>query len=186
MYTDRLRSSGNVASYVVGDEQNRGYLFSKHATEALVALGVVDWLPKGVVPRGLFAQREIAINTKITPFAGTVKFVDNQMAKSDDSAYYRGVGGLWANGQRQVVDGYRQPIEGFGLAQFANHARDTADVSAKIVTSDGQGRVSVWLQATRNIPRGAEILIDYGKAYWSRVHRDQGKNDTTTDETEKE
>jgi hypothetical protein len=29
----------------------------------------------------------------------------------------------------------------------------------------------VYVEATRNIPAGAEIFVSYGKAYWDRVRK---------------
>lgn len=58
------------------------------------------------------------------------------------------------------IDGLRQPAEGLGAAQFANHAgHNDVRCNARLIRHE-QG---VFLQATRDVSKGQWIMISYGE-----------------------
>ncbi len=57
-----------------------------------------------------------------------------------------------------------------GVAHFANDAKGLVRVKGIVNNSEYEtekGRC--YILATRDIPAGAEILVDYGREYWSAI-----------------
>jgi len=66
-------------------------------------------------------------------------------------------------------------IEVTGDARYANDAKGVngthgAYNNAQFCSAEDH---SMYLEATRTIQKGQEILVNYGKAYWKEFHREQ-------------
>ena len=162
-----------------GDETGHGYLYTEFAQprERELYLAAADWLPtrlgeEEVVRRGLYsggAKR----NQILTPYAGIGKYVRKEHATFPECAYYNSLM-HGAIGEMYVIDGFRSPVEGYGLAQFANHSDDRARRNAKyekirtVGTRTHDKTMGIYLKATRDIEPGEEILVDYGQDYFRR------------------
>ena len=120
--------------------------------------------------RGLFAVRPYNAREVITPYAGRIKYVKYDNITTEEASY---AFGLYDIGQKRcIIDGFREPREGYGMAQFCNDKRVPGAANAKIVKESDPRKEGAWLIATKDIKSGDEVLIDYGKNYWDRYDRD--------------
>jgi SET domain-containing protein len=115
--------------------------------------------------KGLFTRKPIPKGTRIIEYKGrmsTWKEVDHQS---------------WTNGYIFYID--RNHVVNAAtykkaLGRFANDARGLYRVkglknNAEYVPEGSR----VYIDATRDIPAGAEILVDYGKEYWDVIRYNQ-------------
>ncbi|MEO8412623.1 MAG: SET domain-containing protein [Ginsengibacter sp.] len=114
---------------------------------------------------GLFTQQFIARGARITEYTGEITTwkkvlqIEKETKVLNRYLYY-----LHAN---HVIDADNQ-LETF--ARYANDAKGLMKISGlvnncKYVEDNGR----VFMEATKNIPAGAEILISYGREYWAVV-----------------
>ncbi len=66
-------------------------------------------------------------------------------------------------------------IEVQGPARYANDAKGLTNIegiynNAQFCSAEDE---SMYLAATRTIPKGSEIFVSYGKAYWREVMKEQ-------------
>jgi hypothetical protein len=103
----------------------------------------------------LFAKDDLQKNTIVTYYDGNLlSWIDAQ--QKSDVAYMRTV----AFGH-QVIDGLRIPLVGRGAGSFVNHS---CDPNAEFhIRSD-----TVWIKTKKDIHKGMEILVNYGRTYWKR------------------
>ena len=157
--------------------------------DPMARIDVAGWLQNSCEedtqpPRGLFAQRDIprknaqGRKTVITQYAGYL--IDRGDARGHmhcpiQTAYY------YPDGNGQVIDGFREPRQGYGLAQFCNDpiqlqrkpesaevtgfTRDTGKVNCELVHS----KEGVVLVPKRDIQAGQELMVSYDDHYWHRL-----------------
>ena len=122
--------------------------------------------------RGLFTKRPIKKGVKVTSYSGEIVHLDRQKVNvttisPDISSYYRSVN------HGTVIDGYRDPKSGFGMAQFANdpngRSKKSTGANCKFLVQDDPGKAShccyqVFLVTTRDVAKGiyrANVLVHY-------------------------
>jgi hypothetical protein len=184
--TRARRDHGGLENKLWGNEANRGHRYGDHQDEGEsppLYLANAAWLPselgrEAVLSRGLYSAGMRA-NEIITQYSGIGKHIRKEEATYPQCAYYRSL--MQAGvGEVYVIDGFKEPRKGFGMAQFSNHSSDKALRNAKwvVVSSPGgrglQSKMGIYLRATRNIKPGEEILVDYGKDYFTRANTHEG------------
>lgn len=109
---------------------------------------------------GLFATRDIPPGTRLTYYDGELLSRDEAVRRDA-----QGKGGWLCStiAREVVIDGLRKPLAGRGWASLANHGRPTARL---VRTPD-----KVWLESTKPIRRGEEVLLNYGPGFWRRHER---------------
>lgn len=119
---------------------------------------------KSVLPgagKGLFAKTFIPEGTRIVEYKGEIttwKEVDHE---DGDNGY------IYFVKKNHVIDALRTPK---ALARYANDARGIARV--KGVSNNAEymeDGLRVYITSVKDIPAGAEILVDYGKEYWDVI-----------------
>jgi uncharacterized protein len=111
--------------------------------------------------RGLFTKKLIPKGTRIVEYKGKLtswKEVDHRN---------------WSNGyifyidRKRVVDASTYLK---ALGRFANDARGLGRIKGLRNNAEYKAEGDkVYIDATRDIPAGAEILVDYGKEYWDVI-----------------
>ena len=111
--------------------------------------------------KGLFTKKFIPKGTRIIEYKGKLtswKEVDHRN---------------WSNGyifyidRNRVVDAstYKK-----ALGRFANDARGLGRIKGLQNNAEYKAEGNkVYIDATRDIPAGAEILVDYGREYWEVI-----------------
>lgn len=111
--------------------------------------------------KGLFAKTMIPKGTRIVEYKGKIttwKEVDDNDGKNGYIYYVR---------RNHVIDASRYPS---ALARYANDARGLQRV--KGITNNAEyieDGLKVYIKSTKDIPAGAEILVEYGKEYWAVI-----------------
>ena len=106
---------------------------------------------------GLFAERDFARGTVITKYDGPIAMVPSVLPSGDETTH-------WASLMRGfVVQGLRTPVVGRGGGSFMNHVPRGAN--ATFVKNDAAEHpfYGIYVKATRNIRKGDEIFLTYGK-----------------------
>ena len=174
-----------------GNEKDRGYLYEQKG-EKSVYIGQATWLPSHIegvktYGRGLFAGARIEKGQPITPYAGHGTFVNNDISGTDKSAFMKTLTKI--GGQAYVIDGYRQPKQGFGMAQFCNDRSGSGPNNAELIVRDSHGgrginhQMGIYLKATRAINIGEEITTNYGRSYFKRMKNNQSREDGPSETT---
>lgn len=111
--------------------------------------------------KGLFTREFIPKGTKIVEYKGEIttwKEVDHDEGRNGYIYYVK---------RYHVIDASRTTD---ALARYANDARGLARVKGLTnnaeYTEDG---LKVYIESIKDIPAGAEILVDYGKEYWDAI-----------------
>lgn len=107
--------------------------------------------------KGLFTKTEIAKGTRIVEYKGR-RTVWKEV-KNDSSNYY-----IYTINRNNVIDAQKTLS---ALARYANDAKGLTRVKGLtnncVYVNDGN---RAFIEAVKNIPAGAEILVDYTKEYW--------------------
>jgi hypothetical protein len=121
--------------------------------------------------RGLFTKKIIPKGTRIVEYKGrmtTWKEVDHDEGRN---------GYIYYISRSKVIDAYYS-VKTYG--RYANDARGLSRVNGLFNNSEYvEEGIRVYIQATRDIPAGSEILVAYGKEYWDiirynlRIEREQ-------------
>jgi len=123
---------------------------------------------RSIIPgagKGLFTKKAIAKGILIVEYKGNIT-TWKAVQKSDVFNGY-----VFYISRNQVVDARRTKK---ALGRYANDARGLNRIKGirnNAVYTVKQGKV--FIQATRNIPAGAEILVDYGREYWAIVRHNK-------------
>ena len=111
--------------------------------------------------KGLFTTKPIAKGTRIAEYKGRIttwKDVDHKAGTNPYIFYVK---------RNHVIDA--RPYKK-AKARFANDARGLKKIKDIVnnasYVEDG---LRVFIEARRDIPAGAEILVDYGKEYWDTI-----------------
>ena len=111
--------------------------------------------------KGLFTKKAIAKGSLIIEYKGRM----TTWKAVQESDIFNGY--VFYINRNQVVDAMRTKA---ALARYANDAKGSSKVKGlrnNAVYSVKKGKV--FIQASRNIPAGAEILVDYGREYWATI-----------------
>ena len=111
--------------------------------------------------KGLFTKKAIAKGSLIIEYKGRM----TTWKAVQESDIFNGY--VFYINRNQVVDAMRTKT---ALARYANDAKGSSKVKGlrnNAVYSVKKGKV--FIQASRNIPAGAEILVDYGREYWATI-----------------
>jgi SET domain-containing protein len=111
--------------------------------------------------KGLFTKRAIVKGTLIVEYKGNITTWKAVQASELFNGY------VFYINRNQVVDARRTKK---ALGRYANDAKGLNKIKGlrnNAVYTVKHGKV--FIQATRNIPAGSEILVDYGKEYWTTV-----------------
>ncbi len=115
--------------------------------------------------KGLFAKELIPKGTRIVEYKGKItnwKDVDDNDGNNGYIYYVK---------RHHVIDASRHAS---ALARYANDARGLRRV--KGVTNNAaytEEGLRVFIEATKDIAPGAEILVEYGKEYWDVIRHNQ-------------
>ena len=111
--------------------------------------------------KGLFAREPIPKGTRIVEYKGKIttwKEVDDDDGNNGYIYYIK---------RHHVIDASRHTS---ALARYANDARGLQRLkgttnNAEYVEDD----LKVYIESRKDIPAGAEILVEYGKEYWNVI-----------------
>jgi uncharacterized protein len=111
--------------------------------------------------KGLFTKKSIPKGTRIVEYKGRItswKEVNHQKGENGYIFYVK---------RDHVIDAapYKKAI-----ARFANDARGINKIRG--ITNNAEYKeygLRVFIVATKDIPAGSEIFVDYGKDYWKII-----------------
>lgn len=111
--------------------------------------------------KGLFAKEFILKGTRIVEYKGKIttwKEVDDNDGKN---------GYIYFVKRNHVIDASRHNS---ALARYANDARGLKRVKGIVNNAQyAEDGLKVYIESKKNIPKGAEILVEYGKEYWDVI-----------------
>ena len=115
------------------------------------------------VSRGLFSRNRILPGTKVTTYSGEIKDPRSRPSLSSiDTSYYRS---LNQGRVRRVIDGFKEPRVGFGMAQFANDPQGddknltNPSPNCKFELEEKEGKVpQVYLVTIRDVAPGLNFF----------------------------
>jgi SET domain-containing protein len=115
--------------------------------------------------KGLFAKEFIPKGTRIVEYKGKVTTWKEVNDNDGNNGY------IYYVKRYHVIDASRHKS---ALARYANDARGLFRVKGvtnnAVYTEDG---LKVYIEARKDIPAGAEILVEYGKDYWDVIRHNQ-------------
>src|SRR5882724_5256410 len=111
--------------------------------------------------KGLFTKKPIPKRTRIVEYKGTVNSWKEVDHKNGANGY------IFYITRNRVIDAlpYKK-----AMGRYANDARGAN--KEKSLLNNSEYRVEdgkVFIEAVKDIPAGAEILVDYGKEYWAAM-----------------
>lgn len=129
--------------------------------------------------KGLFTKKFIPKGTRIVEYRGKVSTWKE--SDSDDNGY------IYYVKRYHVIDARHFPEE---LARYANDANGIQKVKGMRNNAEYEEDGNrVFIEATRDIPAGSEILVAYGKEYWQvirhnlKIEEKEAKNGHTQNGT---
>jgi SET domain-containing protein len=110
---------------------------------------------------GLFTKKAIPKGTRIVEYKGRITTWKEVQKDKGSNAY------IYFIKRDHVIDAlpYKK-----AMARYANDARGLKRV--KGITNNSEyveDGLRVFIEAKKDIPAGAEILVDYGKEYWDVI-----------------
>lgn len=112
--------------------------------------------------KGLFTKVEIPKGTRITEYKGKIMTWKDVEAHVDDHIGYV----FWFSNQ-YVIDAWKTKK---GVAHYANDAKGLSKLKgAKNNSVYDTEKRRCYIVATRDIPAGSEIFVDYGDEYWEAI-----------------
>ncbi len=125
--------------------------------------------------KGLFATEDFSKGQVLCSYGGDLEFKVDVPRKNIPSTY---IVELEKGGNGRVIVGDHEDGD---VGLYANSVvpgeDDTNKLNAKLDTDTavfmiekGKWRARFAIKAKKEIPKGAEILVDYGKAYWKNFH----------------
>lgn len=128
--------------------------------------------------KGLFTKKLIPKGTRIVEYTGKItkwKDVNHDDGKNMYIYYLKRYHVIDARGHKEV------------LARYANDARGLTRIKGFRnnceYVNDG---LRVFVHATRDIPAGGEIFVDYGKEYWQVIRHNSRLDKIASKKLEKE
>ncbi|HKO82478.1 MAG TPA: SET domain-containing protein [Chitinophagaceae bacterium] len=116
--------------------------------------------------KGLFTKEFIPKGTRIVEYKG--KITTWKEVKHDNGSN----GYLYYVTRNHVIDARTYTK---ALARYANDARGVQKI--KGVTNNAvyaEDKLKVYIESTKDIPPGSEILVSYGKEYWDTIRYNKG------------
>ncbi len=113
--------------------------------------------------KGLFSKAFIPKGTRIVEYKGKITTWKEVDHNDGDNGY------IYYVKRNYVIDASRCAS---ALARYANDARGLQRV--KGITNNAayvEDGLKVYIQSKKNIPAGAEILVEYGKEYWDVIRQ---------------
>lgn len=114
--------------------------------------------------KGLFATRTFAENELITEYTGALitRKEALELRAQGKASHVKGINYDFC------IDGDQNPINGQGVAQFANDAtRDGNNNSKFEMKFDfGSGETRCFVKALKQVNSGDEVFVGYGTGYW--------------------
>lgn len=115
--------------------------------------------------RGLFAKEFIPKGTRIVEYKGKITNWKEVNDNDGNNGY------IYYVKRHHVIDASRHAG---AMARYANDARGLQRV--KGITNNAEYKeegLKVYIESKKNIPAGAEILVEYGKEYWDVIRHNQ-------------
>ena len=117
--------------------------------------------------KGLFTKRFIAKGTRIIEYKGEITTWKKVLQIERETKIFNKY--LYYLNRNHVIDAMHYPK---ALARYANDAKGLSKVrgvvnNCKYVEDGGR----VFMEAIKDIPAGAELLISYGKEYWDNIKK---------------
>jgi uncharacterized protein len=111
--------------------------------------------------KGLFTKKFIPKGTRITEYKGKITTWGKVSHNNGENGY------IYYVKRNHVIDAGKS-LKAY--ARYANDARGLGKVKGLTnnsqYTEDG---LHVYIESTRDIPAGSEILVGYGKEYWDVI-----------------
>lgn len=143
--------------YISAKAQWLGALFEPHIQEGKVAPVVIGW-SQALQGYGLFAKAFLPKGTFIGTYTGLLR-KRRWIYRGRNDYCFMYPSALWS-WQTYTIDAEHCGNE----MRYINHATKYANVEALGIFS--LHKMHILIQATRDIPQGEELLLDYGKKYW--------------------
>jgi hypothetical protein len=181
--TDPNPTHTDGPTLTTGNQRGHGYLYNPNTRSPPLYLDTSTWLPQEqqghrVIRRGLFTRDTIpyvrgATRKPITLYAGRI-IPHPGMQTAEQASYIRSIN------RYLKVDGFREPTEGYGMAQFCNdpsrpglHGHMTQDPdreNCELKVDDRTNTITLLPKPKRNIAAGEELCYRYGTLghYWQR------------------
>ncbi len=122
------------------------------------------YIKKSTLPnagKGLFTKKAIPKGTRIVEYVGrrsTWKDVKDEDGRN---------GYIFYINRNNVIDAQKNVK---ALARYANDARGLVRIKGLLNNSDYVvDGLKAYIESKKDIPAGAEILVDYGKDYWKVI-----------------
>jgi len=121
-------------------------------------------IKKSILPgagKGLFTKAFIPKGTRIVEYKGKITTWKDVDADDGNNGY------IYYVKRYHVIDASRHSS---ALARYANDARGLHRV--KGITNNAcyaEDGLKVYIESKKDIPAGAEILVEYGKEYWDVI-----------------
>ena len=177
----RRNDRASLKHMTTGNVIGKGYLYDPDDCDPLLVLRPSMWLPSDVQQRGLYTTKDIPYivnrpRKPITQYAGVIR-TKNRQCLSSETSYWRGID------FNTVIDGFKEPFQGFGMAQFCNDPRGSENmVNCELKADNKDSTIQLLYPLEKvSIRAGDELLIDYGEGYWDR---DQDDNSDSTEDTD--
>jgi hypothetical protein len=149
----------------VGNHYGSMYTESNRRSDCFIKR--VRWLDNGF---GLFVRKAFKTGEIITEYAG--KLIDVKADKVEDvenTSHYRTL--MRIGDHLRIIDGFKEPVEGYGLAQFTNHGtRNNCKFKVFDIPTPAHPHIGVVLVACRPIYPGEELIINYGTTFFTRLN----------------
>ena len=122
--------------------------------------------------KGLFAARDFRKGDKVARYTGDLIPVAKEAKHGENHSHYQLL--LSEQGQGAIIDAARtNAAEG----RMVNDARGSGQRNNCRFSCD-QTRKTAVLRATRNIKKGEELFVNYGRDYWPNVKATQAQGDS--------
>ncbi|KAA9038752.1 SET domain-containing protein [Ginsengibacter hankyongi] len=114
---------------------------------------------------GLFTKQFIGKGTRIIEYTGKITTWNRILQVEQDTKIINRY--LYYLDNDHVIDASDHPN---ALARYANDANGLVRLKGKVNNAKYvEENAQVFMEATKDIPVGAEIFISYGKEYWDTV-----------------
>ncbi len=132
-----------------------------------------------------FLSKQLFVKKSSIPFGGKGLFTKKAIQKGQRIVNYKGKMTTWkevnhrdgSNGyiyyidRNHVLDAFTYPK---ALGRYANDAQGIGRKKGLLNNAAYESKgLDVYIEAVRDIPAGAEILVPYGKEYWDVIRFNQ-------------
>jgi len=127
-------------------------------------------------------EKELVVKDSTIPYSGKGLFTKIFIPKGTRIVEYKGRRTTWKEVEHDYKNGYiysinpRQVIDAKtykkALGRYANDARGIKKIQG--ITNNSRyvvDQLKVFIEAVKDIPAGSEILVSYGKEYWSVMRK---------------